>query len=126
MLGIESFGKDHWSLMAYLGYLASNNFNIDRRRMRCNEVKHPLLNGKPSHLKWDDSYSTHLKSENIIVGHDDWDCLDDLEDHDFVNIISLANGVFLLTEKGAECQKQLTLHKQAGQKFKEFDFKSQI
>lgn len=52
----DSFGKDHWSLIAYLGYLASNNnMNIENSRMRCNETNHPLL-------KWSD------KLQDTMIG----------------------------------------------------------
>lgn len=122
MVNIELFGKHHWSLMAYLGHLTVNKLNIDRRKMRCNENKHPLLSGKPIYMTWIDSHSTVLKDSSIVNGHDDWDCLNDLEDHGFVEVISLVNCVFLLTEKGADCVKQLTLHKQDGKKYNDFIF----
>lgn len=122
MVNIELFSKHHWGLMAYLGCLTANRLNIDKRRMRCNENKHPLLNGKPVYMNWSNNSSTVLKDSSVINGHDDWDCLNDLEEHEFVKVISLVNCVFLLTEKGANCVKQLTLHKQSGGKYKNFMF----
>lgn len=123
MINMELFGKHHWSLMGYLGYLAVNGLNIDRRKMRCNENEHPLLSGKPVYMSWRDEHSTILKDSSIINGHDDWDCLDDLEGCGFIEVVSLINCVFLLTEKGSNCVKQLILHKQNGGQYKDFIYK---
>lgn len=120
--GCEVFGKDHWSLMAYLGYLAANNMNIQNNKMRCNNTKHPLL-AWADHVVWDDSYSTYLKDGSQIPSHDDWDCLNDLEQLNFVEVISLINGAFKLTDMGFECVHQLTIHKASGKKYKDFEFK---
>jgi hypothetical protein len=76
----KRWGRDHWSLLGYIATCFDGE--IDRRKLRCNENRHPML--AHCHSAWKDEWSTRLKStpegEHIkAIGHDDWDCLDDLE-----------------------------------------------
>lgn len=58
------FGKDHWSLLAYVETCCVDGQDgigtLDRRRLRCNENNHPLLKGAYSPTGWQPSYSTRL------------------------------------------------------------------
>ena len=61
---IEQFGKDHWSLLLYLETTVVDETGVpDRRRMRSDGDKYP----------------TKLASGLFQPGHNDWDCLNDLE-----------------------------------------------
>lgn len=136
-VNIERFGKDHWSLFAYIEYICVNGNNglgkIQRNRVRCNSSKHPLLSAG---IKWEDSYSTRLSgffeypfNADIekscatgfqILGHDDWDCIDDLNNAGLIEIVSFANGIVKLTEKGIAVLSQLISHKANGGNFSNF------
>lgn len=101
---------------------------IDRRRVRCNSAKHPLLSAHP--MAWDDRYSTRLagffdfagrwdtakaaEACFLLIGHDDWDCLDDLEAAGFVEILSLTNGLVKMTRAGNDMAARLRAHKTEG------------
>ena len=98
----KRWGREHWSLLGYIATCFDGE--IDRRKLRCNENRHPML--AHCHSAWKDEWSTRLKStpegEHIkAIGHDDWDCLDDLEAAGMVNVFSLVNGFVRLTEYGS-------------------------
>ena len=111
----KRWGRDHWSLLGYI--VTCFDGVIDRRRLRCNENRH-LLRAHPSPT-WKDEWSTRLK-EGIVTGHDDWDCLDDLEAAGMVNILSLVNGFVQLTGYGNEVAFGLRQHKEKGGNFSDF------
>ena len=103
-----SFSKDHWSLMAYIECRCVDDEKgiglLDRSRMRTNANKHPLLAANSG--SWRKEWSTRLKgffdfddrqdAEKAISagfmldGHDDWDCLDDLEAAGYVETLNLS------------------------------------
>ena len=117
---INKFGKDHWSTLAYVETCNVDNKGVmDRRRMRCNPDKHPLLAHTP---QWSSSYSTILRDGVLEDGHDDWDCINDLEAAGLVEPISLVNAIVLLTEKGKLVSAQLRVHKMGGGKFGNFQY----
>lgn len=77
---IDRWGKDHWSLLAYVeSVCVDGHGEIDLRRMRCDADRHP---GYAVRQGFDDNshkkYSTRLQ-DGELQDHDDWDCLDDLE-----------------------------------------------
>lgn len=118
----ELWGKDHWSL---LGYVATRfDGDLKHQNLRCNIAKHPLLVGHPGQ-RWQDSYSTRLKNGQAL-GHDDWDCLDDLEAAGLVNIISLVNGIVFLTAKGNTVVFALRKHKESGGVFHTFEMPANV
>jgi len=137
MLNTNQYGKDHWSLFAYLEDLCVNGANgvgtIQKNRMRCNGEKHPLLS---SGISWKESYSTRLngffdfeeRSDTCkavaagvqIAGHDDWDCLDDLDDTGLIEIISRVNGFVKMTKVGLAMASALREHKANGGAFASF------
>lgn len=116
---IEEFGKDHWSLLAYLETLQVDNQDavgeINRNKLSCNEKEHPMLRSEFSYdIGWKDSYSTRIKDGKTVPGHDDWHSLDDLEKAGLITIISLIDGFFKLTDKGIAIAGQIRSHKAHG------------
>ena len=113
---VTKWGKDHWSLLAYVETACvDEQGKLDRRRMRCNENRHPLM----TNMRWNPDYCTRLK-EGKIEGHDDWDCLEDLEVAGFIEIISLINGFVRMTELGMRVATQIRSHKVGGGHFATF------
>lgn len=137
-ISVNKFGKDHWSVFAYLETLcveAKDDLGrIQGNRMRCNTETHPMLSGG---IKWSDNYSTRLKGffdfedKNDhqkavdaglkINGHDDWDCLDDLVDSGLMDYASLANRVVMITALGSKVAGLLRQHKSSGGSFGTFE-----
>lgn len=118
---MEQWGKDHWSLLAYVECCAVEKRGIlARSKMRCNESQRPLLHSRRVCSTWESKYSTRLKDGNTIEGHDDWDCLEDLESAGFLEIISLSNPRVSLTDKGFEAAAALRKHKGGGGTFNSF------
>jgi hypothetical protein len=109
---------------------------LDPRRVRCNEHTHALLAANLPTSRWQDSYSTRLqgffdlegrdKPEVAcaaglqVLGHDDWDCLDDLAAAGMVEIVSLANPAVTITEYGSVVCGLVRAHKAAGGMFAGF------
>lgn len=133
---MERFGRAHWSLLVYVKSVcvdANGSIGqLDRKRMRCNPESHPLL---AAGIGWSAEYSTRLKgysnasalaedkSALIVEGHDDWDCLDDLEQAGLISIISMINGFVKITKKGLSAAAQVEEHKANGGTFANFDIK---
>ena len=134
------FGKDHWSLLAYVEACCVDGQNgigtLNKGRMRCNENSHPLLKSGYSVASWKPCYSTRIagffdfadranteKAVAVglqILGHDDWDCLDDLAATGYVDILSVANGYVKLMPLGIKVAALLREHKATGGQFAEF------
>ena len=141
---VAKFGKDHWSLLAYVECCCVDGKNgigvLDRRRVRGNEKTHPLLAANAT-VTWKDEYSTRLagffdfadrsdpnKAQDAglqILGHDDWDCLDDLEAAGFVEILTLANSAVKMTEEGCKVAGLLRTHKANGGQFAGFTLREE-
>jgi len=131
---IESFGKDHWSLLALVENLivdAPNNIaNIPRNRMRCNGDSHP----NHSHMSsWNPNWGTRLqgyftdgeKNKDFLLPiHDDWDCLLDLQEAELIEIVSFNNAFIEMTKKGNEIASQLRAFKSTGGQFAQFSIDS--
>lgn len=137
---VSCFGKDHWSLLAYVeSRCVDGNKGVGtlaRPHLRANPATHPLL-AHATPTGWKDTYSTRLKgffafderadvdkamnAGLMLRGHDDWDCLDDLQDAGFVEILSLANGQVRMTDAGLDAAAQLRRHKARGGMFASFE-----
>ena len=131
-VSIEEFGKDHWSLLGYIETCCvdANNSSgkIDNDRMRTNTNRYK---GK-CQIIWMDKYSTRLKTfpwkskdekektRHRIDGHDDWDCLWDLEQAGFVNLISYVNGFVQISGEGLAMAAEIRAHKANGGFFSNF------
>lgn len=104
---MKKWGKDHWSLLAYIDSCCiNNNGKLNSLRMRADGEKYP----------------TRTK-DGELRGHNDYHCLKDLESEGFVqNIGTLANPIVRMSDKGLDAMKQLTKHKQTGGNYDNFVF----
>lgn len=123
---IERFGKDHWSLLAYIETCCVDHAGrIDYRRIRVNPNTHPMLAiGQFSPRKWEPTYSTILNDSTLIYGHDDVDCLDDLEKAGMITIDSVVNGLVALSPLGIQISAMLRKWKIEGKQYRDFRFGS--
>lgn len=134
---IQDFGKDHWSMLAYVETLCVDSGQrkgvgeIDKRRMRANEKRHPLHAVNSTVCgPWNPDHGTRLAGywdtlgrrvpARMLPQHDDYDCLDDMEKLGLVEIISEANGFVKLTEKGMKIAGELRSYKAKGGMFSGF------
>lgn len=120
---IEKFGKDHWSLLGYIECRcveSSTAFGeLDARHLSC----------KKSSM-WKPEYGTRLKGffqskdPNLqLTDHDDFDCLDDLENAGLIEILSMANLWISMTKLGNEVAGDLRSHKANGGSFANFEYR---
>jgi hypothetical protein len=76
-----------------------NSGKLEKAHLRCNPERHPQFAHSGG---WNDKYSTRWASdEYTIIGHDDWDCIDDLVNAGLIE--SQGTGVhprFKLTDSG--------------------------
>lgn len=132
------FGKDHWSLLAYVETRCVDGVQglaqLERNRMRCNPKSHPLLAAR---APWKAEYGSRLRgffafpdradaqkaaaAGLLLLDHDDWDCLDDLQAAGLLEIQSLANPCVQLTARGIAVSASLRAHKMAGGVFANFE-----
>lgn len=132
---VEKWGKDHWSLLAYVETLCVDSSKkgigeIDKRRVRCNENRHTLHAVNYPTCKWQSSYGTRLQGywakdgrtvpAKLMKDHDDWDCLSDLDAAGMVEVISEANGFVKLTQRGSTVAGALRAYKAQGGVFADF------
>jgi hypothetical protein len=120
----KEFGKQHWSLLAYIEtQVVDRSFPIDHRRMSCNEKKRGISNGAP--FGWDNKYSTeNNKGEQLILGHDDIDCFEELESEGYIkNQGTLLNMYPSITDKGWRACAELRKFKGNGGNYIDFVFK---
>ena len=135
---MKDFGKDHWSLLAYVETLCVESSNkgigfIIKSRVRANEKTHPLnavnfRHAGPWNPEWGTRLSGYFLDNNEVDvkrrldDHDDWDCLDDLEDAGLVDVISEATGAVKLTDKGITVSNRLREWKIKGGMFATFKY----
>lgn len=137
---MKDFGKDHWSLLAYIETLLVDSVHrgvgvIDKRRVRSNEKTHPMhaVNANlSSAIRWKPEYGTRLSGfwidgertdpKRQLSDHDDWDCLNDLESAGLLEVLSEANGFVRLTDKGLTVAGLLRAWKAKGGVFSTFSY----
>jgi len=124
---IKDWGKDHWSLLAYIEYRCVNHKGIlDKSHLR---ISNPAVSVSP--VSWKPEYGTRLKGfflegENRdltrqLPNHDDLDCIEDFEETGIVkNTGTGFNPACLLTKKGKALASKLSSHKQDGGNFNGF------
>lgn len=137
IIPVEKFWKDHWSTFAYAETLCVDSIKggvgeIDKRRMRTNEGRHPLnaVNVNQGAGPWQPDFGTRLFGywdtlgrrvpARQIADHDDWDCLNDIEKAGLVEVISEVNGFVKMTEKGLKVAAELRAYKAKGGMFSGF------
>jgi len=136
---IEKWGKDHFSLLGYVGCrVVDNQGTIDMDHMRVNQDRHLAAHtgrntyGQASDAcKWEPEHGTRLagffeakgkaKEAFRLPDHDDIDCLDDLDAARL--IVDHGSAMFpriTLTELGRRIEFQLREHKSKGGHFAGF------
>lgn len=135
---VEKFGKDHWSLLGYIETCCVDGRDgggeVDHDRMRTNTNRNPPLGLRPRPgSRWKDEYSTRLKSfpwgskdekekaRHRVSEHDDWDCLEDLEQAGLARLTSYVNGLVQITDAGLAMAAELRAHKARGGGFANFE-----
>jgi hypothetical protein len=125
---LERWGKDHYSLLAYVECRAVDDEGIlDYRHMRVNENRHTPI-GRPymQDCKWCPDYGTRLKNffvpdaHDHLEWHDDFDCLEDMEREGFVQTGTVGSKFVALTEKGMALAAELRAWKAGGGNFAKF------
>lgn len=131
-LTIDDFGKDHWSLLAYIKTRCVDYKGVlDIKHMR---TKNPALASTASIFgpqAWKPEYGTRLSGYFIEDGgknldrqlpdHDDHDCQEDFERLGLIeNIGTGLNPAVKMTKRGLELAAQLDAHKANGGVFAYF------
>ncbi len=125
MTPIDQFSHHHWSLLAYIEARCVNQELIEPFRLRCSP-KNKYLGGPMIRPPWDPAYGTALRDGTILPDHDDWDCLDDLEENGFIVIESTISGIVKLTDLGIKTVHRIREHKIRGGEFSNFVFAPEI
>ena len=128
-IGIEKFGKDHWSLFVYIetrtvDYKGMLNKDYLRIKEQVDRAGQRIL--APD---WNPEWGTRLKGyfkdkdKNLqLPNHDDLDCFDDLECAGLIeNMGTGLNPAAKLTKKGIEVAGKLRKHKASGGYFANFE-----
>ena len=104
----SKFGKDHWSTLAYVETRAVDHGGvIDPRHMR----------DKTTRL-WRPEYATILFDGKKQAGHDDWDCVKDLE---AAFLLRQADGKLSLTRDGWKVVSELRQFRAEGGSWAKFE-----
>ena len=125
----ESWGKDHWSLLAYFETRCVDHRGVpDFDHMRINSKKRGFSKGNLKHAMgmgqdWDTAHGTKLKQGSVPDGnHDDYDVMEELEKLGFLNNVgSGINPVIKLTKLGKKVSHYIRLHKASDKNFNSFD-----
>lgn len=121
-LTLNQFGYDHWKLFYHLRERVTVHAGeLDFRRMRCNQDRHPgfAVNGS----SWKHSWGTRVKGGRCLPEHDDWDCLYDLEAVGLVKIGGTGvNPRVYLPPTGVTAWEALAKHRQVGGLYTDFQW----
>ena len=125
----ETWSRDHWSLLAYVECRCVDyRGQIENDHLRVNPKRHPAYaySDRPSlggRRTWASEYNTILNGLKILAGHDDIDCLQDLEAGNLiVNTGTGINPVYELTEEGWRVSAALRRFKAEGGTFAHFKY----
>jgi len=119
VIPLADFGRDHWSAFGYIETRIVDHGGVPQKnQLRCIHKRHPFF----AHSGGDASrYPTRLKGGRTQADHDDWDCLDDLEEAGLLeNVGTGVNRVYRLTDLGREVAGRLRGHKGQGGSFSNF------
>jgi len=130
-LPMEVWGKDHWSLLAFIECICVDYKGVldnkRRQNMRCNVARHPLLGYWPlGERPWQSGHGTRLKNyftdkSHQLPEHDDWDCVDDFEGAGLlVNEGSGINPIWKLTPEGLAITAKFRAFKANGGHYYQF------
>lgn len=126
---IDKFGKDHWSLLAYIGTVVIDRSGImEGPKLRTN--KRPGIEKHfTAEAKWRPEWGTRLKGyfKNTndktlcLSDHDDIDCCEDMEAEGLITLGTMVSCFVQLTEKGREFLHALYRYKEDGGSFANFE-----
>lgn len=133
---INRWGKDHWSMLGYIGTVVVDyNGIMNGSRIRVNPNKRIGIE-RPYHIRmasedasrWEPSWGTRLhgyfqnKQDKTLQlpEHDDIDCCFDMEAEGLITMGTTVSLFVQLTEKGREFEEALRRHKQDGKNFADF------
>lgn len=95
-----NFGKDHWSLFAYVETVVVDRKGIiENARLRTSHERHPLFIDMHRNAIDGARYPTRCK-DGELSEHDDWDCLVDLKNEGLIRILSPRNQELWQVEAG--------------------------
>jgi hypothetical protein len=144
---VEDFGRDHWSLFAYLETRCVDyKGTVNGAHLRHNPAKRPAVVGSDTRglsalvaggHRWKPEYGTRLRGfwkdgggtdpSRQIEDHDDIDCLEDLEEAGLVkNEGSGLNPLIRMTKEGSRVAGLLREHKANGGNFAEFEIVPEV
>lgn len=106
IIPLRRFGKDHWSLLLYIeSRCVDGNGKLESRCLR-----------DRSRPGWVGSYATIAKSGQKISGHDDWNCIIDLEAAGLIRAIESLDSAaaFQITPEGWKLVSRLRQNRAAG------------
>lgn len=120
---VGKFGKDHWSTFAYVECRVVDHGGVlNRVHMRCDPALH-IAHAHEGSSRGEPS-PTRLRGGELLPGHDDWSCVDDLDAAGLVE--SRGTGVnpwFRLTKRGFRVALLLRKHRSKGGSFSDFVLK---
>jgi hypothetical protein len=123
------WGRDHWTTLAYIETVATDcvGFQVGNDpRMRSNRRNFRVMQAcmKPRRAQcggvgivMDLAHSSRLADGDVVSGHDDWNCLQDMANEGLFNLDAsgVEPGITLhLSAKGQAWCASLRAHKQAG------------
>lgn len=117
---IATWGKDHWSLLAYVETCCVDNQGVlNLERMRINPFKRPFGTRGSAMIKETEKtypYGSRMKDDVVPDReHDDLDVLDDLEAAGLLrNVGTMVNPRVVLTERGLAFSSKIREHKIKG------------
>ena len=121
----SKFGTDHWSTLLHIAHVCCDGggqVQLDPAVMRCNAARHPAF-AKPDQIPWKPDFGTKLQGHLLalrrrdpdrprrlglhLVEHDAWDCVSDLAQAGFLDILCWPDRHVRLTAKGLSAMKQM-------------------
>lgn len=126
---LGKWGKDHWSMLAYVETRAVDcRGDLDLRHIRVNTDKRGFSNGNFPNDKWNPEYATRQQNgSKPDRTHDDIDVMDDLKEQGYLEY-KYACGKFTVTmsEEGNKVCGLVRAHKTAGGQYNEFKLEKQL
>lgn len=140
-IGMERWGKDHWSTFAYVEVrIVDHRGKLSHDHMRCHSHHPAMLSAKravSAASGCGDAYPSLLRDGETAAHHDDYDCIDDMIAVGLIEVTMpeppaatlitglveqemMTRAVYRLTERGQAVAAQLRQHKGAGGKWSTF------
>ena len=118
------WGKDHWSILAYLETKCVDSKNGEGKpnplQIQTNHNRHPFMGNNLDGAE----FGIRLRGDVELPGpdYDEWDCLDDAERLGLIeNLGTGINRLYKFTEFGIKIANQIRAHKARGGNFADFE-----